>query len=296
MWPNGQTAFRGLYYQPVFVDVSLGADTYAQLTGPTLSGPALTQLNRNLLRDAYSVYTPGTPPTVTYWYTEAPLQPDTVQAILAFDPLVQAKVTAFDTDMQRDLNALIYGPSIWDGNPNPPYNTTLFAPYVSSFSAELVALIAASPSPGTAQCVRMNRLLLEAGYTKELSKSVLAAFILVNAPASTTQLSAKTAWNLRDTSTGLTYDVNNNITKYFVNAGEEGAGTGMNWIPGTDHYLRGGDTSGDNVVSFFDYASMLTDYNSTASRSDINGDGLVNILDYGLLKGNWFKSGANEVQ
>jgi hypothetical protein len=297
-WQGGATDttyVQGLYSQTVFVNVALAADTHALLVVPQVV-PALTQLNRDLLVDAYTdpeqfVQSPE-------MYQEARLRPDTVQAVLAFNPTIPATVTAFDTLMQRDLNVVIFGPSIWDNGPTPPYNSQRFAPWQGGImpGGELAQLIA-TPSPSAAQLVRLNRLLLELGYSEELSESVLAPYILVNAPPTMTQLSAKTAWNLRETLTGLAFDpvtLDITPTANFVNAGEEALPP--HWIPGVDHYLRGGDINGDNMVSLADYNGVRVQYQTPQTGADINGDGMVTFDDYRIMKMNWAKTGAPEVQ
>jgi len=296
LWPAGQTAFPGLYNQFTFVNVSLGADTYDQLTGPALTGPDLTQLNQNLLRDAYKEF--GQPAM----YEEAKIRPDTV---LTLSPLDAA---AFEAKMQRDLNAVIYGPSIWDGNPTTPYNTKRFPSGAIIPGGELALLIAGSPAAGTPDCVRMNRLLIELGFNrgtfpKVITDSVQAPYVLINIPEATKQLSAKTAWNLRETLAGLAFAPLNVIdntgldtTAYFVTDGVPG------WL-GADHFLRGGDIDGsvgdpvgDDIISLWDYNVMRLGYMPVnAPAADVNGDGKVNRTDYNILQGNWTKQGDAEV-
>ena len=135
-----------------------------------------------------------------------------------------------------------------------------FAPWVDAIdpNSELGKLLA-NPSPTPAELVRENRLLLELAYDAEISKSVLAAYRLVSVPSGSTEISAKTAWNLRLRSTmGPTINwVNNGVPA---------------WQNGSDRYLRGGDLTGDNAVNLFDY-------NATGTRIN-NNDFLTNHKNY----------------
>ena len=71
--------------------------------------------------------------------------------------------------------------------------------------------------------------------------------------------------------------------------------------------LRGGDidptpTIGcdNDVVNFGDYAVLVSHWLESVSMipaaavADINGDGVINIFDYGILGSNWFTCGDPE--
>ena len=267
MWPPATPPFvQCLYNEQVFLGVPLSSAT-ADLLESNPTGNNLTLLNQLLLQDAYAGL-----------FVKAPLTPATVVAVNTFDKNSPSSITAFDAAMQTDLNALINGGvSI--------YTPARFAPWVDAIdpNSELGKLLA-NPSPTPAELVRENRLLLELAYDAELSKSVLAAYRLVSVPSGSTEISAKTAWNLRLRSTmGSTINwVNNGIPQ---------------WQGGLDRYLRAGDITGDNGINLSDYNVLRINYGSSAgAAADMNGDGLVNIFDYSLLQVNWAKSGDADVR
>ena len=49
-----------------------------------------------------------------------------------------------------------------------------------------------------------------------------------------------------------------------------------------------GDINGDGVVNITDWSMMKGQWGSTnGGMADINGDGVVNITDWSIMKGNW---------
>jgi len=58
---------------------------------------------------------------------------------------------------------------------------------------------------------------------------------------------------------------------------------------GTD--LLGGDINGSNSINILDYSVLKVNWFTTNAVADINGDGSVNTSDYLLMKGNWFTMG-----
>jgi hypothetical protein len=111
-------------------------------------------------------------------------------------------------------------------------------------------------------------------------------YTLVNVPAGTTAVSAKTDWNLRE-KLPVVFDVNNQAVADFVSDGTPG------WNDATDHYLRGGDIdpTHNNQISFLDYSVLGNNYFTANPVADINGSGLVNLADYSILAANWFTFG-----
>jgi hypothetical protein len=105
-----------------------------------------------------------------------------------------------------------------------------------------------------------------------------ASYTLTGVPAGTLGLSAKTAWNLR--------------TKLPVTL-VGGQATGVNFTgTGTGgKQLRGGDLNGDNIINFLDYSILGNNWFTTHAVADITGDGEVNLDDYTILSGNWFTNG-----
>jgi len=272
MWPVPIHQYdQGLYNQTVFLGVTLSPTTETMLQTPQ-TGYQLILLNQYLLQDAYAGQ-----------IQKAPLAPATVAAAQAFNASNPSTVQAFTTAITTDLNSLILsGTNIY-------YTDNVWASFANAIASnpELVALLAV-PSPTPAQLVRMNRLLFETAYSEELTESELATFRLVQVPPAATQISAKTAWNLR-----VTQNVafpSGVATLNFVSDGVPG------WSGATDTYLRGGDINGDNVINLLDYDVLRTNYGTVnGGPADINGDGKVNIYDYSLLEVNFGQTGAPQV-
>jgi nitrous oxidase accessory protein NosD len=55
--------------------------------------------------------------------------------------------------------------------------------------------------------------------------------------------------------------------------------------------LRGGDLNGDNIVNLVDYNILNANWFTTSATADISGDGVVNVFDYNVLNSNWFTLG-----
>lgn len=55
--------------------------------------------------------------------------------------------------------------------------------------------------------------------------------------------------------------------------------------------LLGGDINGDNFINILDYGVLKNNWYTTNAAGDINGDGQVQQLDYAMMKLNWFKRG-----
>ena len=55
--------------------------------------------------------------------------------------------------------------------------------------------------------------------------------------------------------------------------------------------LRGGDLNGSNSTNILDYAVLKTNWFTTNAVADITGDGKVNLPDFLLLRTNWFQRG-----
>ncbi len=104
--------------------------------------------------------------------------------------------------------------------------------------------------------------------------SSTGTYVLTDVPSGTTDLSAKTAWNLRS-KIAVSWAANGQGTADFVGADK----------------LLGGDLNADNIVNTLDYTIYATNYNTTNDVADINGDGFVNTLDYNLISVNFFKNG-----
>ena len=58
--------------------------------------------------------------------------------------------------------------------------------------------------------------------------------------------------------------------------------------------LLAGDINADNQVQVIDYVILRNNYFTTQPTPDLNGDGLIQAFDYALLRGNWFSAGDPE--
>ena len=115
-------------------------------------------------------------------------------------------------------------------------------------------------------------------WTKSVNFTLdLGSVSLENVPSGTTNLSAKTAWNLRS-----------NLAVSF-----SGAGVGSANFTGADQ-LPGGDINGDNAVNTLDYSILRFNWLGTDPTADINGTGVVDLVDYNLLRLNFYTSGDAE--
>jgi hypothetical protein len=98
-------------------------------------------------------------------------------------------------------------------------------------------------------------------------------YSLSDVPTGTTNLSAKTAWNLRR-NVAVSYTDDRAVVSF----------TGSN-------KLLGGDINGSNSVNILDYSLVKTNWFTHNSVADINGDGNVGMEDYAIMKANWFVVG-----
>ncbi|MBN8456719.1 MAG: right-handed parallel beta-helix repeat-containing protein [Verrucomicrobia bacterium] len=67
-------------------------------------------------------------------------------------------------------------------------------------------------------------------------------------------------------------------------------GRGVNSFTNSSR-LRGGDLNGDNLVNLSDYNILRGVFNTVSGQADITGDGMVNLSDYNILRANWFTLG-----
>jgi hypothetical protein len=58
--------------------------------------------------------------------------------------------------------------------------------------------------------------------------------------------------------------------------------------------LLGGDLNGTNTINILDYSVLKANYFTANPVADINGNGVVNLIDYNILKANFFKAGDVE--
>jgi hypothetical protein len=265
-----------LYNDQDFLGIPLSPATVSAYLAAIGSTDPVTIANVNmmLLGDTYA----GS-------YTAPKLPRDTEVALDSYNAADPASVATLANQLVRDFNSLINGGvSLNQGS--------RFAQFSGGFAGEL-ATLNAMPAPTSAQLVRLNRLLLEFVYDGLLSKSVLASYTLTDVPDGVTEVSAKTAWNLRVKIGGISV------------AGPAFAATAnfvSDAVPGysaADRYLRGGDMNDNNTINVADYNVLRANWNSAGSGpADVDGDGVVDASsgDYDLLRQNWLKTGDDEVQ
>lgn len=102
------------------------------------------------------------------------------------------------------------------------------------------------------------------------TKIAAGTYKLTDVPGNTANLSAKTAWSLRQRQ-AVSFDSENQAVNNFN--------------------LLGGDMNNSNSVNIFDYSTLKVNWYTTNAVADINGDGQVQLLDYSIMKSNWFKTG-----
>jgi parallel beta-helix repeat protein len=139
-----------------------------------------------------------------------------------------------------------------------------------------------SLNPPTGGITRTVRFVANGGTkTWDISVSFAAgsptgSYTLTDVPDGTTALSAKAAWNLRRKLTGLSLDLDGQLT-------------GVNFTGGSK--LLGGDINGSNGINILDYSVLKTNWFTTNAVADINGDSMVNLPDYSIMKSNFFQKG-----
>ena len=105
-----------------------------------------------------------------------------------------------------------------------------------------------------------------------------ANYTLTGLPPNVNGISAKTAWNLR--------------SKLFVTLDGNQQAVDVNFTG--DKLLLGGDLADENTVDLISFFQFAYDYQTDAAESDINGDGIVDILDYFILGNNYQKVGDSQ--
>ena len=101
-----------------------------------------------------------------------------------------------------------------------------------------------------------------------------ASFTLTDVPDGTTNLSGKTAWNLRRK----------------VSAALDGDGQATADLTGASNLL-GGDLNNSNAINILDFSVLRTNWYTTNDVADIDGSGQVAWLDFVLMRDNWFVRG-----
>jgi hypothetical protein len=117
----------------------------------------------------------------------------------------------------------------------------------------------------------------------------VADYVLTDVPAGTTHLSAKSAWHLRVRRPVPPFDAHGVSEVHFLSDGLGG------WDATTDHYLRGGDLDGDNLIYTIDYGILGAGWSNAPgplrAQADITGEGVVGLQDFGLMSANWGSMG-----
>jgi hypothetical protein len=58
--------------------------------------------------------------------------------------------------------------------------------------------------------------------------------------------------------------------------------------------LLGGDINGSNSINIMDYSILKANWFTPNAVADIDGNGSVNLVDYSIMKANWFNVGDPE--
>jgi hypothetical protein len=109
-------------------------------------------------------------------------------------------------------------------------------------------------------------------------------YTLADVPDGVTALSAKTTWNLR---------------RKIAVAALEPCGRQVVDFVGNEGKLWAGDSKygtlmDDNMVDVLDFAVWMICLSNGSDAADWNGDGKIDLLDYDLYSGNFFKTGDPE--
>jgi hypothetical protein len=253
--------------------------------------------NRYLLEDAFA--SGG-----ALNFIAGPIRPVTVDAMADYllDSGNATKIATFETLLLVDLNALIQGSIINNFTPLLIFTTERFGALAAIVPPQLKAQLPPNPVPTGPALIKLNRQLLEFAFTAPsgaqlLNGSDLATFKVVDVPTVVgpdTSISAKTAWNLRETlvATPVAGDAHA-WTAFFIGDGTRTLPLDMNgnepFHPATDHYLRGGDidSTQDLVIdriNLRDYSKLVDQYGTTGTGADVNGDGLVTDLDFNPIR------------
>ncbi len=225
-----------------------------------------------------------------------PLRQQTENAILAAPApgstaMIQLNRWLLEDAYATSLNVLNYASGLLTAQTAVDMNTFLGTPNKANqavLEADLVTDL------NNAMSLGITRSALEAAYPTQITKAAtLGTFTLINVPASTTLVSAKSAWTLRET-LPVSLVGTTSATANFVNSGNVPTRSGTFDVV-NDHDLRGGDINGDNVVDLTDFGILQGAYGGTGSAADINGDGAVNAADYFILKANYGSQGDADV-
>ena len=109
-----------------------------------------------------------------------------------------------------------------------------------------------------------------------------AAYTLTDVPAGTVAVSAKTNWNMRrKLEAGLEVD------------GQAAADFTSDNLLG-NFMLLGGDINNSNSINILDFSLLKLNWFTANAVADVDGDGRVQLGDYTLMLGNWFQRGSPE--
>jgi hypothetical protein len=109
---------------------------------------------------------------------------------------------------------------------------------------------------------------------------MLGEVVLDDVPAGTTAISAKSAWTIRK-----------KLTTVFTAEGY-GETNFVQILPtDADNRLKGGDLNGDNVINTLDYGMLRAQFNTSNATSDVDGNGVVNLTDFNIMQSNFYKIG-----
>lgn len=161
--------------------------------------------------------------------------------------------------------------------------TSLFELYVQSFSIAGQVELQSFVGTGTAHSRTVTFVATGGASTKTWTQS------LTNASG------AIFSFTLNDVPPGTTHvsaKTNWNLRKKLAVVFDEW-GQASATFTGTQKLLAD-DINADNQVQVIDYVILRNNYFTTQPTPDLNGDGLIQAFDYALLRGNWFSAGDPE--
>ena len=135
-------------------------------------------------------------------------------------------------------------------------------------------LVTFKATDGNGQVVATWNQTLE--FTPGMNGRGVASYTLTNVPWGATNLSAKTDWHLRK-----------RLPLAFVGRAAE-----VNFIGALR--LLGGDFDNSNTVNLTDYQRLVDAWYTTQDAADIDGSGLVDIVDYFIMASHWLQLGDPE--
>jgi len=140
----------------------------------------------------------------------------------------------------------------------------------AAYSVDRDVVLTATDAGGTV----LKTWTVSVSFVNEtVSKIASGSYTLTDVPAGTVNLSAKTAWTLRQ-KLAVAFDGDMQAINDFT--------------------ILGGDLNDSNAINILDYSTIKRNWGTANDDADINGDGSVNVFDLVTLKINFFKKGDAE--